>query len=62
MPNRKNGSSQKTVKSSVGAFELDTPRARQGAFESKFIKKIQNSLLMRATVRARYVLTWYGLS
>ena len=30
-PNRKNGTSKKTVKSSVGAFELDTPRDRTGS-------------------------------
>lgn len=40
-PNRKNGSSKKTVKSSVGAFELDTPRDRSGSFEPKLVKKNQ---------------------
>lgn len=43
-PNRKNGSSKKTVKSSVGAFELDTPRDRQGSFEPQLIKKNQTKL------------------
>lgn len=43
-PNRKNGSSKKTVKSSVGQFELDTPRERQGSFEPKLIKKNQTKL------------------
>lgn len=43
-PNRKNGSSKKTVKSSVGQFELDTPRDRQGSFEPKLIKKNQTKL------------------
>lgn len=38
-PNRKNGTSKKTVKSSIGAFELDTPRDRSGSFEPKLIKK-----------------------
>ncbi|EKK9971075.1 IS256 family transposase [Vibrio parahaemolyticus] len=43
-PNRKNGSSKKTVKSSVGAFELDTPRDRQGSFVPQLIKKNQTKL------------------
>jgi transposase-like protein len=43
-PNRKNGSSRKTVKSSVGAFELDTPRDRTGSFEPKLVKKNQTKL------------------
>ena len=29
-PNRKNGKSRKTMKSSSGSFELDTPRDRSG--------------------------------
>ena len=40
-PNRKNGSSTKTVKSSVGSFELDTPRDRSGSFEPQLVKKIK---------------------
>ncbi|HFI9759618.1 TPA: IS256 family transposase [Vibrio parahaemolyticus] len=43
-PNRKNGSSKKTVKSSVGAFELETPRDRAGSFEPKLVKKNQTKL------------------
>lgn len=43
-PNRKNGSSKKTIKSSVGAFELDTPRDRLGLFEPKLVKKNQAKL------------------
>lgn len=43
-PNRKNGSSKKTVKSSVGAFELDTPRDRTGSFEPKLVRKNQTKL------------------
>lgn len=43
-PNRKNSSSKKTVKSSVGAFELDTPRDRSGSFEPKLVKKNQTKL------------------
>lgn len=44
-PNRKNGTSKKTVKSSVGAFELDTPRDRSGSFEPQLIKKNQTKLI-----------------
>lgn len=43
-PNRKNGSSTKTVKSSVGNFELDTPRDRSGSFEPQLVKKNQTAL------------------
>lgn len=40
-PNRKNGSSSKTIKSPSGSFELDTPRDRSGSFEPQLIKKQQ---------------------
>lgn len=40
----KNGSSKKTIKSSVGAFELNTPRDRLGSFEPKLVKKNQTNL------------------
>jgi transposase-like protein len=43
-PNRKNGTSKKTVKSSVGQFELDTPRDRMGSFEPQLVKKNQTKL------------------
>ena len=43
-PNRKNGSSKKTIKSSVGSFELDTPRDRTGSFEPQLVKKNQTKL------------------
>ncbi len=43
-PNRKNGSSKKTVKSAVGSFELDTPRDRAGSFEPKLVRKNQTKL------------------
>ncbi len=39
--NRKNGKSSKTMKSSVGEFELDVPRDRNGTFEPQFVKKHQ---------------------
>ncbi|MDL0445799.1 IS256 family transposase [Vibrio alginolyticus] len=43
-PNRKNGSSKKTIKYSVGTFELDTPRDRSGTFEPQLVKKNQTKL------------------
>lgn len=43
-PNRKNGSSTKTVKSPVGEFELKTPRDRASTFEPQIVKKHQTHL------------------
>lgn len=43
-PNRKNGSSKKTVKTAAGAFELETPRDRAGTFEPQLVKKNQTKL------------------
>uniref|UniRef100_UPI0023AEC69A transposase n=1 Tax=Sedimenticola hydrogenitrophicus TaxID=2967975 RepID=UPI0023AEC69A len=43
-PNRKNGSTPKTVKSSAGSFELQTPRDRAGTFEPQLVKKHQTHL------------------
>lgn len=42
--NRKNGSTRKTIKSTSGSFELDTPRDRAGTFEPQLVKKYQTSL------------------
>jgi len=43
-PNRKNGSTAKTVKSPVGSFELQTPRDRAGTFEPQLVRKHQTHL------------------
>ena len=43
-PNRRNGFSKKTVKSSVSEFELETPRDRAGNFEPQLVKKNQTKL------------------
>ena len=43
-PNRKNGRTSKTMKSSAGSFELDTPRDRAGTFEPQIVKKYQTHL------------------
>ena len=40
-PNRKNGSTSKTLKTTTGSFELDTPRDRAGTFEPQLVKKNQ---------------------
>lgn len=41
LPNRKNGTSSKTMKSTSGAFELAVPRDRAGTFEPHLVKKHQ---------------------
>ncbi len=42
--NRRNGKSSKTVQSPMGAFELETPRDREGNFEPQIVKKRQTVL------------------
>lgn len=42
--NRRNGLSRKTVKSSSGAFDLDTPRDRSGSFDPQLVRKRQTVL------------------
>jgi transposase-like protein len=44
VPNRKNGKSGKTIKTSEGKIALETPRDRAGTFEPQFIKKHQTSV------------------
>ena len=43
-PNRKNGRSAKTLKTSAGNIRIDTPRDRAGSFEPQLVKKNQSSL------------------
>lgn len=43
-PNCKNGYSKKTVKTSVGQFELETPSDREGSFEPQLVKKHQTKM------------------
>jgi transposase-like protein len=38
-PNRKNGTSSKTMKTANGSFELEAPRDRAGSFEPQLFKK-----------------------
>jgi len=42
--NRRNGKTSKVVKSDSGAFELETPRDRNGTFEPEIVKKRQTIL------------------
>ena len=42
--NRRNGTTKKTVKTSSGSFELETPRDRAGTFEPQLVKKHQTKL------------------
>lgn len=42
--NRRNGHSKKSVKTNTGAFELESPRDREGSFEPEIIKKRQTVL------------------
>ena len=44
IPNRKNGKSSKTLKTSEGKIDLETPRDRAGTFDPQFIKKHQTSV------------------
>jgi transposase-like protein len=74
--NRRNGKSKKTVKSSYGSFELETPRDRNGSFDPNIIKKrqtvvndeIDNKILSLYSIGssyediARYVHDIYGVS
>jgi transposase-like protein len=56
--NRKNGKSRKTVKSSNGKFELETPRDRAGTFEPKLVKKHQRTVSDEIETK---ILSMYGL-
>lgn len=42
--NRRNGKNLKTLKNPMGAFELETPRDREGSFEPQIVKKRQTVL------------------
>ena len=44
VPNRKNGKSGKSIKTSEGKIDLDTPRDRAGTFEPQIIQKHQTSV------------------
>jgi transposase-like protein len=56
--NRRNGKSKKTVKSTSGKFELETPRDRAGTFEPKLVKKHQRTVSDEIETK---ILSMYGL-
>jgi len=56
--NRKNGKTSKTIKTSSGQFELNTPRDRAGTFEPQLIKKHQTTLNDEIEQK---ILSMYGL-
>jgi transposase-like protein len=58
VPNRKNGKTSKTVKSTAGPFQLDTPRDRAGTFEPQLVKKHQTSVSDEIEAK---ILSMYGL-
>jgi transposase-like protein len=55
--NRKNGKSRKTIKTSEGKIELETPRDRAGTFEPQLIKKHQSSVSDEIETK---ILSMYG--
>ncbi len=56
--NRRNGKSKKTVKSTSGAFELETPRDRDGTFEPKLVQKHQRTVSDEIEVK---ILSMFGV-
>jgi transposase-like protein len=56
--NKRNGKKTKTVKSSLGNFELETPQDRQSSFEPEIVKKRQTIL---ADQLADKIIGLYGL-
>ena len=56
--NRKNGKSKKTVKSTSGEFELETPRDRAGTFEPQLVKRHQRTVSDEIESK---ILSMYGL-
>ncbi len=57
VPNRKNGKSRKTLKTSAGRIDLETPRDRAGTFEPQIIKKHQTSVSDEIETK---ILSMYG--
>ena len=57
VPNRKNGKSRKTLKTSEGRIDLETPRDRAGTFDPQIIKKHQTSVSDEIETK---ILSMYG--
>jgi len=53
--NKRNGKGRKTVKSSAGSFEIETPQDRHSSFEPELVRK-------RQTILAESLARVYGLS
>ncbi len=56
--NSRNGKSRKTLKSTSGKFELETPRDRSGTFEPKLVTKHQHTVSDEIETK---ILSMYGL-
>lgn len=57
-PNRRNGKLKKSLKTTSGSFELETPRDREGSFEPEIVKKRQT--VLNESLDSR-ILALYGL-
>jgi len=57
VPNRKNGKSKKSLKTSSGSIDLEPPRDRAGTFEPQLIKKHQSSVSEEIETK---ILSMYG--
>lgn len=56
--NRRNGRTSKTIRSTDGTFELNTPRDRNGSFEPQIVKKNQTTISDEIEER---IISMYGL-
>ena len=56
--NKRNGRGKKTLKSSLGSFDIDTPQDRQSSFEPEIVKKRQTIL---ADNLSEKIIGLYGL-
>ena len=56
--NKRNSKGKKTIKSSAGSFELETPQDRQNSFEPEIIKKRETIL---ADTLQDKIIGFYGL-
>lgn len=56
--NRRNGRTSKTISSPMGAFELETPRDREGSFDPQIVRKRQT--VLNASLDSK-ILGLYGL-
>ncbi|SSP02016.1 mutator family transposase [Acinetobacter baumannii] len=50
--NRRNGYTRKTVKSTSGSFELETPRDRNGEFEPQLVKRTRPNYQKKLTIKS----------